>query len=354
MQAFILAGGFATRLWPLTEKRAKPLLPLAGKSLLTWLVGKIPEGIPITVSTNAVFAKDFETWRSDVLRLRPAGSAQHDTLEILIEDAGHEDEKLGALGAVAKWIKENSVQDGVLLLAGDNYVGFSLEAFIKEFRGNPLLAAFDIRDEEQAKQLGTVVAEGRKVTAFEEKPSRPRSTLVSTGCVVLPASSLAAVTAFAKEKPDNIGGIFEHFLKTGTRVECVAFSEPWFDIGSFEAYLEATKTLVGENVLKVDDVELRNHVASPTTTIPQYTSILKTASHGTEAMRKNGNVFTGSVVLGGGSKVRKSRLHNVVLFENCKIEDCVLEDCIIDDHCVLKGVDLTGKMLRAGTRLLRS
>ncbi|MEK7217912.1 MAG: NDP-sugar synthase, partial [Patescibacteria group bacterium] len=48
MQAFLLAGGFATRLWPLTEKRAKPLLPLAGKPIITHLLENIPEGIPVT------------------------------------------------------------------------------------------------------------------------------------------------------------------------------------------------------------------------------------------------------------------------------------------------------------------
>ena len=320
MKAFVLAGGFATRLWPLTEKRAKPLLPLAGKPLLTHLVEKIPEGIPITVSTNAVFAVDFENWKSQVSSLKSQVS-------ILIEDAGHEGEKLGALGAVAKWVREEKIHEDVLLLAGDNYIGFSIEEFLKEYRSHPLLAAYDIRDKEKARQLGTVVAEGKNVRAFEEKPQNPRSTLVSTGCFVLPAHSLAELTAFAKEKPDNIGGVFEHFLKVGSPIECIAFTEPWFDIGSFEAYLEATKALVGDNVLDGGY---------------QYTSILKQS-----------NILLGSVVLGKNSDVKRSTLKNVVLFEDCVIEDCILENCILDNGCILQGVDLTGKMLRENTKLVR-
>ncbi len=326
MHAFILAGGFATRLWPLTEKRAKPLLPLAGKPLLTWLTEKIPEGIPITVSTNAVFAKDFESWKSEIRSTKFETNPKHE-IRILIEDAGHEGEKLGALGAVAKWVREEKIHEDILLLAGDNYIGFSITEFLKAYQSHPLLAAYDIGDKEKAKQLGTVIADGRNVTAFEEKPLTPRSTLVSTGCFVLPANSLAELTAFAKEKPDNIGGVFEHFLKVGTPIECIAFSEPWFDIGSFEAYLEATKALVGNNVLSGRGVARY----APT----------------------DGNTFEGSVVFGKGSSVRKSTLRNVVLFEDCAIENCILENCILDNHCTLKGVDLTGKMLREGTTLIR-
>lgn len=330
MKAFVLAGGFATRLWPLTEKRAKPLLPLAGVPLLTHLVEKIPAGIPITVSTNQVFAKDFDSWRSDVLRLRPAGSAQHD-IKILIEDAGHEDEKLGALGAVAKWVREENIQDDVLLLAGDNYMGFSISSFTERFKGKPLLAAYDIRSKEAAKKFGIVLTENSpntsgtiRVTGFQEKPADPKSTLVSTGCYVLPAASLPALVSYAKEHPDNVGGIFEEFLSRGTEVECVSFAEPWFDIGSFEAYLEATKKLVGENFLL-----------------------------GEGAVQKESEL-TGSIVFGKNSKVARSTLTNVVLFENCEVEDCVLQNCIVDDDCILRGVDLSGKMIRAGSRLVRS
>ena len=323
MHAFILAGGFATRLWPLTEKRAKPLLPLAGIPLLTHLVEKIPTGMPITVSTNQVFAEDFEKWKSTMKN-------RQSSIKILIEDSGHEEEKLGALGAVAKWIKEENINDDVLLLAGDNYMGFSIAAFIERYNGKPLLAAYDVREKEAAKKFGIVMTESSmnvsgtiRVTGFQEKPADPQSTLVSMGCYVLPGESLEKLVEFSKQHPDNIGGVFEHFLQNGMEVECISFAEPWFDIGSFDAYLEATKSLVGERVLRGEQVLDRE------------------------------SQFHGSVVLGNHSKVARSSLTNVVLFEHCEEEDCVLENCIVDNDCILRGGDLSGKMLRADPNLAR-
>lgn len=350
MKAFVLAGGFATRLWPLTEKRAKPLLPLAGVPLLTHLVEKIPAGIPITVSTNQIFAEDFKRWkvchgeRSRTMTQQGASldSARDDTsISILIEDAGHEDEKLGALGAVAKWIREENIDDDVLLLAGDNYMGFSIEEFLKEYHGKVIFAAYDLHDKEQAKQFGIVTSDNKimadfavkiknqrvfraKANGFEEKPSNPSSTFVSTGCYILPADSLVSLVEYAKDHPDNIGGVLNFFLKEGKEIEYVIFKDiDWFDIGSFNAYLGATKKLVGENFLL-----------------------------GEGAVQKESEL-TGSIVFGKNSKVARSSLHNVVLFENCEVEDCVLENCIVDDDCILRGVDLSGKMLRAGTILVR-
>ena len=129
--------------------------------------------------------------------------------------------------------------------------------------------------------------------------------------------------AFAKVKPDNVGGIFEELLRLGKEVECFRFTEPWFDIGAFEAYLEATKVLVGEKILQEDSAQIE---------------LMKTE---------------GSVVIGARSHVSNSTLSDTVIFEDCIIENCVLERCIIDDRCVLRGVDLTGKMIRAGTVLIK-
>ncbi len=323
MKAFILAGGFATRLWPLTEKRAKPLLPLAGKPILSYLLDAIPAGIPITVSTNRVFKNDFEHWKKEQDR---------EDLEILIEDTASDDHKLGALGAVAQWITQRKIDDDILLLTGDNYCGFSFDAFLQASKPNvTLIAVHDIGDLEKATHFGTVIvgkseignrkSELLRVTAFEEKPKEPKTTLVNTGCSLLPASVLPILVEHSKKYPDNVGGIFEELLRRGREIECFTFNEPWFDIGSFAAYLEATASIVGESVLLEKDAQCRQSQCS------------------------------GSIVIGQRSTVENSQLHDVVIFEDCSIEDCVLQSCVLDRGCNLRGIDLTGKMLREGTIL---
>lgn len=315
MHAFILAGGFATRLWPLTEKRAKPLLPVAGIPLIEYLVRDIPEDIPITVSTNAAFQEDFEAW---------AQSLQREKIEILIEDTKSDDQKLGALGATAQWITTAHITDDVLLLTGDNYCGFSFDDFLAAAKPDTtLIAAYDIGSLEQAKAFGTVLADGEVVTGFEEKPREPKTTLVNTGCSLLPKSVLPILVDYAKEHPDNVGGIFEELLRKEKQIRCFTFRDPWFDIGSFDAYLETTRALVGDRCIEE------------------------------EGAIQEQSTCQGSVVIGERSVVRSSALHDVVIFEDCIIEDCELHNCVLDKGCILKGVDLEGKMLREGTNLER-
>ncbi len=324
MQAFILAGGYATRLWPLTERRAKPLLPLAGKPLLTRIVENIPQEIPVTVSTNAAFAEGFAAWKA----------GQRRPIILAVEHTTHDAEKPGALGAVAQWLHQAAIADDVLLLTGDNYFGFSMADFLGTYRqGIPLLAAHDIGDREKAKTFGVVTLRpadrtqpaGNSIAAFTEKPQRPNSTLVSTGCSILPKETLPILTAFAREHPDNIGGIFEELLRQDRHIDCYVFSEPWFDVGSYDAYIEATQALVPSGA----------PVIHPSARIDE------------ESQR----TCAGSVVIGAGTVVERSSLRDTILFENCRVADCTLERCIVDDACRLHGIDLTGKMLRSKTNI---
>ena len=318
MQVFILAGGYATRLWPLTEKRSKPLLPIAGKPLLTHLVEKIPSNMHVTVSTNSVFEEAFETW------IQGLG---HPNVHLEIEDTKHEDHKLGALGALGMWLEEKKIQEDVLVLTGDNYLGFDLAEFLKEFDGtNPLLAAHDIGDITKASAFGTVITKNADrvtdVLGFEEKPQNPKTSLVSTGCFVLPRGTIPLTIAHAKRKPDNVGGIFEEFLNNGIHVKAFVFTDPWLDIGSFGSYLAAHRLLVGGKTLL-----------------------------GAQSQNDAETICNESVSIGERCTIKKSTLTNCILMNDCIVEDCVLKDCILDDGCVLEGVDLTGKMIRAGTRL---
>jgi len=172
MHAFIFAGGFATRLWPLTEARAKPLLPLAGKPILTHLLEKLPQSLSVKVSTNVMFAEGFRVWQQQQKR---------HNLHLMIEDSKHDGEKLGALGALRTWLEESAIEDDLLLLTGDNYFGFSLENFLMHFDGtSSLIAAHDIGEVSKASSFGTVLTkestgEIRTVTGFEEKPLQPKT-----------------------------------------------------------------------------------------------------------------------------------------------------------------------------------
>jgi len=321
------------------------LLPLAGKPMLTHIVEKIPASIPITVSTNAAFAEPYFAWRKTIDR---------ENLEIVIERTTSDDQKLGTNGAVAQWIREAKLDEDLLLLTGDNYLGFSMDAFLESFDPKrPILAAYDIKDLGQASKFGTVIldlSEKLKATqeteetnesgnssssvsfvssvssvkAFEEKPKEPKTTLVSTGCYAIPKTCLPIVVEYAKDHPDNIGGIFEEFLRQGISVDCFRFDEPWFDIGSFDVYIEATRKLVGEQCLQAKGVTLTETICE------------------------------GSVVIDAGSTITKSTLRDTVVFGGSTIDDCVIDRCVIDEGCVLKGVDLTGKMIRAGTVLKRT
>jgi glucose-1-phosphate thymidylyltransferase len=218
------------------------------------------------------------------------------------------------------------MHDDILVLAGDNLLGFRLRDVLAAVEpGCALVAAHDVQDLGRASSFGTIVLgeDGRTVTAFEEKPAHPRSTLISTGCFTLPAPCLPLICEYARSRPDDMGGALEALVQAGKPVHCITPPGAWFDVGTFDAYVDATSSFVGERVLAGNDSAAERCVTH------------------------------GSVVLGNGSIVRDSQMTDVVVFDRCVIEDCILERCVIDNDCVLRGVDLTGKMLRAGTTLTR-
>lgn len=318
MHVFILAGGYATRQWPLTEHRAKPLLPLCGKPLLTYIIEGLPKDAAITVSTNAVFEEDFLRWKATI---------DHPHMSVVIEETKGDDDKLGALGATAQWIRKENIDEDVLLLTGDNYFGFSFDLFLQETTaGCPVLASYDISDKMRAMHLGvvTVDVDSKQVLSFEEKPRDPRSTLVSTGCFFVPRTFLPVLLDHADKHPDNVGGLFEEFLRRGVHVRAFTFHEPWFDIGSFEAYLEATRLLADHKA-----------IIDPSATVKNVTT-------------------EGAVVVGPGCTVTDSTLRDCVLFAGSTIDNCVLQECIVDEQCTLRGVDITRQMVRTKTVLTRT
>ncbi len=317
MHIIILAGGFATRLWPLTEKRAKPLIPLAGKPLLSWMVERLPKGLPILISTNAVFANDFEQWKKNF--------PERD-IEIFIEDSRQEGEKTGALAAVSLCITEKNISDDILLLAGDNVFCFSFEDFLGMFSEKsslPLLAAYDMGSREEAKKFGVVVpGNGGTVQGFEEKPENPSSSLVSTGAYVFPKNLLSCITTYSQTHADDLGGIFEYFLQKGVEVRYFSFPEPWYDVGSFPAFLQAHSEILQNTQIVGNRVSLKN----------------------TELL--------GSVFIADDAFLENVVLENVVVLQGATIRNSDIKNSVIGEEVTIDSIDFYGKIIRDGTFLV--
>lgn len=318
MRVLILAGGFATRLWPLTEHRAKPLVPLAGKPMLSHLVEKIPTNIPLFLSTNACFAKDFEQWAST--------SFPNRQIQILVEDSQNEAEKKGALSAVAEFLERVPAEDDLCILAGDNYFGMAFQNFLDFFTEKPsfpILAAYDVKSLSEASLFGVVVPkDGEFVQNFEEKPEAPRSTLVSTGAYIFPAKVLPMLSAYAEKARDDLGGIFEHFLSHDLSVRYFAFSETWFDIGSFPAFLDANRFLIGKNVIK-----------------------------GTGNTEENVE-YLGSVSLGNNVSLKNVLLEDSIVLSGAVLRNTIVRNSVIGENAVVSGIDLDQKIIRDESYLI--
>ncbi len=207
-----------------------------------------------------------------------------------------------------------------MVLAGDNYFGFDFKDFINAYSGNPLLAVYDIKDKNQAKQFGVVISgDGVTVDAFEEKPENPTSTLVSTGAYIFPESILSQIIIYAEEHNDDLGGIFEYLKQKEYTINIYSFLENWFDIGSFKGYLEAHKVLQEDAIM----CERETDVVS---------SDLK-----------------GAVSVAENCVIENSVLENVILFPNTVIDNCEIRNCIIDGDSLIRDMDISYKIIRGGS-----
>ena len=243
MKVIILAAGYATRLYPLTLTRPKPLLPVAGQPMVEWVLDNLaPVGglDRIFVVTNAKFATQFQTW-SDHYRATKA------KLDFTIVNDGSTDDsnKLGAIGDIHYVLQSQQVDDDILVVAGDNLFSDKLTDFGRycRERQSPVLALYDVGDLELIKKYNSISVDTEgKITFFEEKPKAPTSTLTGIALYYYPKSSLPLIRQYIAEgnNPDQPGRLVQWLY---TRVPVHTWRVPglWYDIGSLETLEEANR-----------------------------------------------------------------------------------------------------------------
>jgi len=237
LKAVILAGGYATRLYPLTRDRPKHLLEVDGRPLLELLLERLPLGEldAVYVVTNAKFADRFREW------------AESYPADVIVLDDGttSEEDRLGAIGDLQLVIESEDLDEDLIVAAGDSIFTERLDDFARfgRERDAAAIAVYDVGDLEAMKQLSSigVDADSRLVT-FEEKPEQPESTLAGIALYFYPRAILPLVGQYLAEgnNPDQPGRLVG-WLYRRTTVYAWRVPGRWFDIGTPETLAEAER-----------------------------------------------------------------------------------------------------------------
>ncbi len=241
-KVLILAAGYATRLYPLTKDKAKPLLPVAEKPLIEYIIEKIYEVEcvdEIIVVTNAKFYEDFKEWKSSFDSKIP--------IKILNDGSTSNENRLGAIKDIKFAVDEENIDEDLLVLAGDNLFEFSLKDLYDYYKEKnaPVTLAYDTGNIDIVKNRHGVVVldKENKVIDFQEKPSAPKSTVKSIACYVLNKKAIDLLDDYiSKGENTDAPGFFIEWLCKKTDFYAYIIEEPIFDIGNMESYKKANET----------------------------------------------------------------------------------------------------------------
>src|SRR5437588_11689357 len=243
MNALILAAGYATRLYPLTLNKAKPLLEVGGKPIIEWVLDNLASvpGLGTTyIVTNDKFASDFQNW-TDAYQDRHRGMQ----IKIINDGSKSDDDKLGAIGDINLVLtRENLGTDDLIIVAGDNLFTQPLAEFVEYARNTQAtVAVYDVGDLEAMKKYGVATIDQHgTITHFEEKPEKPQSTLAAIALYYYSREVLPLFTTYlaAGNNPDQ-PGLFLQWLYTRKPVNTFEIKGPWLDIGSKQTLVKANE-----------------------------------------------------------------------------------------------------------------
>ena len=242
MKALILAAGYGTRLYSLVKDTPKALLAINGRPIIDYILDRIRDinGLnEVVLVTNDKFYLNFQQWAG-------RQNAFPHPIRIVNDGTKTPDDRLGSIGDIEFALKETQITDDVLVVGGDNLFDYNISAYIDFARTKSpsvSIGLYDIGDLKAATQFGVVgLDENAKIISFEEKPEKPRSTLVAMCFYYLPKSSLGLINDYLTEsKLSDTAGDYIRWLYQKNGVYGFVFTGKWYDIGSVEAYKEAQK-----------------------------------------------------------------------------------------------------------------
>ncbi len=242
MKCLILAAGYATRLYPLTENYPKPLLKVGNKTILDWLVDDIDSAGLVdeyVVISNHKFATHFEDW------------AKTKTQKICVVDdgTGSNETRLGAVRDIQFAIDELSLDDDMLVIAGDNLLDFSLTKFLRyaEEKKTSCIMRYFEGDEKRLQKCGVVsIGDNDVIIGMEEKPASPKSNWCCPPFYYYTKADAKLVKAGIDSGCGvDAPGSYIAWLCTQTPVHAMEMPGRRYDIGNLESYSKVQKEYRG-------------------------------------------------------------------------------------------------------------
>ncbi|MCR5709749.1 MAG: nucleotidyltransferase family protein [Bacteroidales bacterium] len=235
MKTIVLAAGYATRLYPLTENFPKPLLQIGSNTILGRLLDDI-DGIPGVsehiVVTNHKFASIFEKW-----------AAGRGNVTVLDDGTSTNETRLGAVRDLLLAIETFGIDDDILVLAADNILDFSLKGFVEAFRrtGTSMIMCHHEPELYKLQRTGVIeVDDEMKVLQMQEKPQVPVSHWAVPPFYIYARADIPLIKGALEhgcgfDAPGNLA----HYLTDASVLHAWPMPAGRFDIGSLDTYEEA-------------------------------------------------------------------------------------------------------------------
>ena len=232
--AILLAAGYATRLYPLTQNRPKALLPLGRGVILDAVIrslDQVPSVRQRLLVTNHRFAGQFLAWQ------QACGA----DIEIVDDETETVETRLGAIGDLELARSRVDPADDLLVIGTDNLFHWPLADFVvqaQRYRPEPTIALWEAPSLEAATAFGVVRRDQTaRITEFIEKSPQPPSRDVALCVYYFPAAMCGTIRQFIEEGGNvDAPGYFIQWLVRHGVVYGVMMPGVWYDIGSLDAY----------------------------------------------------------------------------------------------------------------------
>lgn len=251
MKCLILAAGYATRLYPLTENFPKPLLAVGEKTILDWLIddivttGKVDEFVVIS---NHKFARHFMDWAKEKEFL--LGQSDMPCKVTVVDDGTNTNEtRLGAVRDIQFAMDKLNIEDDLLVIAGDNVLDFSFSGFLAfaEQKGTSCVMCHEERVLEKQQRTAIITKDiNDLITSYEEKPKEPKGIHAVPPFYYYRAEDAKRIPE-ALEKGCNADapGSFAAWLSRQTAVHAWEMPGRRYDIGNLESYQQVQREYRG-------------------------------------------------------------------------------------------------------------